>query len=406
MSTVSSPTPSLPETPPAHATPEVAEAHDVAAVEAAPAATHVWVLPISGGHFPLQLAEVLWLLPTCRPAIALGSSGGNIAAYLATAGAWTPGGLHAAIGNMHSNLFIKSWWPSYLPYLPSVLKGYFKGSAYDSNDAFLRVFADLFSTPEAADALAATELWTGTYNTSLGATQLFCNRGADATLLKPSHRSDDLLNVVPPIYAGYDREVLARSCFASASVPAIFPPHYINGSYYIDGGTAYSSPLTVLQPALRRRFGKPAAVHLTYLSPYNIQAPAFTECYEPILKANLTHAAECVPGTMYNQGVDAVSEILKSSMLQDRMAGVTLVGDPDELEYTEAVMTYDEFQTYQTKRLTQPRSCTEVYPLSSERISIVSFTPDDIERAIASVKTLGVRTWLPADAPAAVRDVV
>ena len=118
-------------------------------------------------------------------------------------------------------------------------------------------------------------------------------------------------------------------------------------------------------------------------------------CYEPVLKTAIQAPAECVPGTMYNQGVDAVSEVLKSLMLQDRMAGVLLVGDPSELVYTEETMDYDAFQAFQARRLALPRSFVEVYPLSKEHISIVSFGPDDIRKVIASVTQLGVRSWLP-----------
>lgn len=358
--------------------------------------TQVYVLPVSGGYFPLQIAELTWMTTSPPPSLVLGSSGGNIAAYLATAGDWSPTGIHQAINVMNSKVFLQSWWPAYLPYLPSVLKGYFKGSAYNSNQAFLDTFAALFTDPRAAAALATTELWSGTYNTTAGATQLFCNRAQGDARLQPDPTTNTLLNVVPPIYAGQDTRLLAQVCFASAAVPAIFPAQPIQGSFYIDGGTAYSSPLTELRPELERTLAG-TSFHVTYFSPYNIQAPAYTVCYEPMLKSTLTSASppECVPGTMYNQGVDAVSEVLKSLMLQDRMAGVMLIGAPHTLTYSETVMTYDEFQAFQTQRHTYPRSFVEVYPLSTQHLSIVSFGPDDIRRAMASVTQLGVRAWLP-----------
>jgi hypothetical protein len=358
--------------------------------------THVYVLPVSGGYFPLQLAELTWMANAPKPTLVLGSSGGNIAGYIATAASWSPTGIDQVIGNMYSNLFIKSWWPAYLPYLPSVLKGYFKGSAYNSNDAFIDVFSNLFKESTAAATLASTELWSGTYNTTAGATQLFCSRSQSDALLQPSPATQDLLNVIAPIYTQGDARLLAKVCFASAAVPAVFPAQSIQGSSYIDGGTAYSSPLTELRPELERILGG-KSIHITYFSPYNIQAPAFTVCYEPTLKTSAKTEPECVPGTMYNQGVDAVSEILKSLMLQDRMTGVLLVGSPTELVATEEIMSYDEFQAFQQRRLSYPRSFVEVYPLSKTHISIVSFGPDDIRNAIASVTQLGVRAWLPSN---------
>lgn len=357
--------------------------------------SQIFILPVSGGYFPLQIAQLLWMHVT--PSIVVGSSGGNIAGYLSTAGGWSEEGIQTVIDKMYSSLFIKSWWPEYLPYLPSVLKGYFKGSAYDSNTAFIEIFKEFFSTPLGSTTLASTEHWTGTYNTTLGATQLFCSRSEDNALLHPGAHNNTLLNVVSPIYTAGDIITLAQACFASASVPAVFPPQHIMGSYYIDGGTAYSSPLTVLKESLQTVVNKGA--HLTYFSPYDIQSPAFTVCYEPGMKAS-TLGTECVPGTMYNQGVDAVSEILKSLMLQDRMAGVSLIGDPALLIYTEYIMSHDEFKDLQEKRKDYPRTFVEVYPLSKEHISIIYFTPDDIRRVIASVTQIGVRMWaLPLPTP-------
>lgn len=351
----------------------------------------VYVLPVSGGYFPLQIAELLWM-DAPPPSLVLGSSGGNIAAYLATAGAWTRTGIQNVLTNMYSGLFIKSWWPAYLPYLPSVLKGYFKGSAYNSNEEFVTLFQRLFENPEAATTLATTELWTGTYNTTAGATQLFCSRPQASALLQPTPSMGQLLNVVPPVYTSGDLLTLAKVCFASAAVPAVFPAQSINDAMYIDGGTAYSSPLTPLRSELKKAVGE--RVHITYFSPYDIQTSAFNVCYEPVLKTAATQ--ECAPGTMYNQGVDAFSEIFKSMMLQDRMAGVSLIGDPATLVYKEEIMSYDQFQAFQATRADYARSFVEVYPLSKDHISIVSFGPEDIQKVIDSVTSLGVRTWVPA----------
>lgn len=355
----------------------------------------MYVLPVSGGYFPLQIAELLWMdADVAPPSLVLGSSGGNIAAYLATAGAWTREGIHRVVTYMYSSLFIKSWWPAYLPYLPSVLKGYFKGSAYDSNnDDFTSIFKRLFDDPASATTLANTELWTGTYNTTAGATQLFCSGAQASALLRPNPLLNQLYNVVEPVYASGDLTTLAKVCFASAAVPAVFPAQSIHDNVYIDGGTSYSSPLTPLRSELAKvTTGR--NVHITYFTPYDIQASSFNVCYEPVMKtANNT---ECAPGTMYNQGADAFGEIFKSMMLQDRMAGVSLIGDPETLTYTEEHMSYDQFQAFQAKRYTHSRSFVEVYPLSKQHISIVSFTPEDIQRVIASVTTVGVRAWTAA----------
>lgn len=370
--------------------------------------THVFVLPVSGGHFPHQLAAIEWLADAgTAPDLALGSSGGNIAAYLAAAGGWSPTGMHAVIDQMYSGLFVKSWWPPYLAYMPSVIKGYFKGSVYDTNPEFLRVFASLFGGAAGDAALERTEIWSGTFNISLSATHLFCNRTAADAALRPDAMAQSLLNVEQYTYVGPDRETLARVCIASAAIPAVFPPQEILGQRHVDGGTSFTSPLSPMQASLRAHLGD-GSFHITYLSSYNVQdTMTYKVCYDASLKTMLrrepedvsydTEAVDCAPGSIYTQGFDAVREVMKSQALQDRKAGVDLLGAPADVQYTERIVTHDEFVAFERARAAYKRSFVETYPLSTDHIAISAFTPADIRRVMAaSQHALGLRCWYVA----------
>lgn len=354
-------------------------------------APHVYVLPVSGGYFPLQVAALQWMNGV-RPAVVMGSSGGNIAAYLSAAGGWSPTGTLPLMDYMYSGLFIKSWWPFYLGYLPSVLRGYFKGSVYAANPKFLEIFTELLTQPEAKASLDATELWTGTYNTTANLTQLFCNKAEGTSLLRPEPALAPLLNMGAPVYAAGDVELIGKACFASAAVPAVFPAQIIGDSAYVDGGTSYSSPLTCLQSEVRTAMG--SSFHMTYFSPYNLEAPTFKVCHENLFSPH--QPPNCKPSTIVNNGLDASTQVLKSLMLQDRHNGINLVGPAHQLTYTESVLDYAQFQAFQAERAGWDRSFVEVYPMSQDNLFLLSFTPEDVRRVIASVTQVGVRCWRPS----------
>jgi len=343
---------------------------------------HVYILPVSGGYFPLQLAGLSWMEGAPTPDLVLGTSGGNTSAYIAMAGGWTADGIQRTIAaaNLNSGLFVRSWWPEHLFYIPSILKGYFKGSAYRTTPYITQTFEALYG--ENKEQIVSTEVWTGVYNATQGASQFFCNRSSASALLHPTEVSVAPYNVAPSIYADGDIPLIASASLASASVPAVLTPQYIQGSLYYDGGMTYSSPLTALHTSLKPYVGARGA-HLTYFSPYDTSSPAFPDLYEYEYQGN-------VPGTMYTNGFNAVKELYKSLMISDIMTGVSMLGDTT---FTNHVMTRDEFQAYQRQRRSMRSSFVEVYPLVTTRMSYTSFTASDITDAMASVTQVGVRAW-------------
>lgn len=356
----------------------------------------IYVLPISGGYFPHQLAMIEWMNSTgIKPDLVLGSSGGNVAAYLALSANWNNTIMKKNIIYLNSKILIKSWWPDYLQYLPSIVKGYPSGSLYNINPKFYKLFSTLFQYAD----ITATELWSGTFNKTRGTTHCFCNKSAQTSIVKDSSPYNrELLNYQAFTYVDGDVSKLGKVCFASAAVPAIFPPIPIDNELHIDGGDSFTSPLTPMKNALQKTVANDS-FHLTYMSPYNIQNPSTEMCDISdiqCISANY-EGAKNTGGTMYNQGQSAMAVLLKSLALQDRMYGINLItnnGNEQSILLEERIISYSEFVQLQSTRQTYYRSMLELYPLSKSYVTITKFTGKDILSIMdQTTKQMGMRIW-------------
>ena len=360
----------------------------------------LYVLPISGGYFPHQLAVLEWLSnSSTKPDIALGSSGGNVSSYVSMAGNWDPLVIRKKIiSRMSSKIFIKSWWPSYLFYLPSMLKGYFKGSMYNINPDFFKFFKSIYNPSN----IKITELWSGTFQQDCSMTQLFCNLSNQEAQVKHSEKSNgELLNYLPFIYCDGDISNLSKVCFASASIPVVLPSVKINDNNYTDGGNSFASPLTPMKESLQATIGN-QKLDLTYITPYNIQSAGTQFCHTVVDSGNVdgmnlgSTYTQSNYGSMYSQGKYALNALLKSLYLQDRMSGLELVqsGYQDKTTlYEEKIVSFDEFKAIEERRKSYQRTLLEVYPLMDSHISIVKFGPNDILDIMDQTSQVGIRFW-------------
>ncbi len=250
----------------------------------------VYVLPVSGGHFAVQLGELAAVAasndirsargdaapPAERPpALALASSGGNMAAYAGLASNWSRKRLYSQAEFIRSGAFAAGWGGN----LDSVfLAGPFFKAMFRPGYGFLPVFNRSF-TP--ASITASTEIWTGMLHVRTKQQQLLTNKAEGATLIVPvdtsAPESIDSLPLgsnAPPIYADGDLSLIARATLASASIPWFLPPVKILGEDYSDGGEIYASPLTVAADEVYGlSLGGTRALRITYFSPRNITIP-------------------------------------------------------------------------------------------------------------------------------------
>jgi predicted acylesterase/phospholipase RssA len=218
----------------------------------------VWSSSISGGAFPYQLqamitclqakekaSKELELIQTAEwtPDINMGTSGGNVATYIAMSGNYTVGGINRVIQMMNSRMFSRSWAPKGLDFMPTWIFAVIEGSIYKPGygpEKLLEAFSD-------SKSIQLTETWTGTYNKTQERTVLFCNKKLNDSYISGVTYDPFTFKTLPLRYMDGNFELISRVVTASASVPLLFEPVIIEEEEYVDGGVSYASPITPLQ---------------------------------------------------------------------------------------------------------------------------------------------------------------
>lgn len=222
----------------------------------------VYVLPVSGGWFPMQLM-LLGQLYQARllnaggrfksrqeytPDICCAASGGNIATYIAMAGDWSDTGIRRVSSNIHSEMFCRNWWPGYMSFLPTWILGVFAGALFRTGYGACVLLSKIF-TPS---TIQQTEIWTGTFNQSTRTCELFCNKKPGDTYVWPLTYNRFLYRSMPLNFLSGNMSEIGKAIMASASIPFIFNSQTIGNHEYADGGIMYASPLTPLQDEICR----------------------------------------------------------------------------------------------------------------------------------------------------------
>lgn len=321
----------------------------------------IWIycLPVSGGALVSHLA-LLQVVYEARlkaiggikrgyfsyaPHIVLGSSGGNVSAFIAQASDWTSAGINTNVRSMNSNLFMKKWVPEKLSIVPDVPFFLVKGSLYNQGIGARPLFRELF-TPE---TIQRSELWLGTYDIKHKKAQFFCNRSqSDSYITEPFFNEEQSLYYAMPLkFMDGDIDKLADICIASATIPAIVPPKEIDGRLYADGGVMYPSPLSVLHKELLRivtgkeRVPISKSFQLETSSPDNVEFVYSEKKEQKEKKLRMFYFYPYQPnGLEYpGNGRDInirsyLDSILNVSMMQDRNTGIELLNtlSPNGLE--------------------------------------------------------------------------
>ena len=222
----------------------------------------VYVLPVSGGWFPMQLM-LLGQVYQARllnaggrfksaqeytPDICCAASGGNIATYIAMAGDWSDAGISRVSSNIHSEMFCRNWWPGYMTFLPTWVLGIFAGALFRTGYG-ANMLLDKIFTPS---TIQKTEIWTGTFNQSTRTCELFCNKKPGETYVWPLTYNRFLYRSMPLNFLRGNMMEIGKAIMASASIPFIFNSQTIGNHEYADGGIMYASPLTPLQDEICR----------------------------------------------------------------------------------------------------------------------------------------------------------
>jgi len=333
------------------------------------------VMPVSGGGFVVQLAA-LQLLSGINfvPDVTLGSSGGNVAAYVGAAANWRRAGIERIARELSNNLFVQSWNSfSFMAFL----LGYYKGELYNCGNGveeFLqRHFAD--------DTIGYYELWTGTYNQQRQRACLFSNRSRGETTLDPTIIDIDMAQCLPPVYTDGNFSLIAKASSASASIPALVPAQVIFGENYVDGGVSSASPLTVMkEPIIHYMKNTHQPLHLVYINSDNLSAP-------PDVTIN----------TALDRTKQAIDALIRSHGVIDRQIGYDIIRchNPDgEIHKDEFPCTPDNLQRLSTIWDNLHCSMLEVYPQKGVEVNITDFTGDDVLDKIAEARDIcHCRLW-------------
>ena len=226
---------------------------------------NIYVLPISGGYITTHFAFLSEVYDAkkiqnggkfdkgCQqyqPDMAMGSSGGNMAIYLAMAADWSSEGIERLTANLNTDIFIRSWLPKSLSFLPSWLLGFHRGTMYRHGEGNPELFSRFFTT----ESIQRVEVWTGTYNKKCHKAQFSCNLCSGSSLINPIFfdHEKSLLNCLPHKYLCGNIYWIAITTIASASIPMVVDGQIIDDESHSDGGNMYASPLSVLSQDICR----------------------------------------------------------------------------------------------------------------------------------------------------------
>jgi predicted acylesterase/phospholipase RssA len=322
----------------------------------------ILVLPISGGCFCAQLA-ILQHLCNCGyvPDVSLGSSGGNLCAYVAAAADWNAYGIVRVASQLNNELFLTEWAAN--PSLSKVV-GFFKGYTHQQGIGVKKLIESFF-TPS---SIAKYEIWTGTYNNTKKKARVFCNRSESTAKLNCKSLNTNLLQCIPVCYASGDIDLIVKVGVASASIPCIVPPQVIGGEEHMDGGLYGASPLTLLKDCIWKQ-AKDQGVHIVYVNAFDLSRPASKETNNVI---------DC-----YKQSTAAV---VQSQIIMDRWHAHSLVAmttDCDDLSHVTFECTESSLRVFLKLRRYLTSSLLEIYPLVAEEINLARFDGRAVVDAMA-----------------------
>lgn len=331
-------------------------------------------MPISGGSFPHQLAIMKILMGVdYRPTLILASSGGNIATYLTMASKWDLCGINRVVRSISSKLFVRSWLPNSLEWIPSWIPGIFMGSIYRPSQDAYSVFRSYFSPTDVKDI----EVWVGAVNNKTGKLCLFGNRNEEQSVIKSRHYQSSLVNSEPLKYLNGDVDKICCASIASSSVPVITQCQVIDGNEYTDGGVKYASPLTPLQGELSRIGDIMKGIHIVYVSGYNT-------------RDNLT-PQEMKPN-IFTNGVSATSHIAKGFVIHDRLTAYSLIARYGSINH--AVLDDKKIREIWDLRSQCSSSLVEICPESRDVLDFTDFEGQDVLDMMEESSThINIQVW-------------
>lgn len=337
----------------------------------------VLILPVSGGGLVSQLAAIQLLCEACYvPRVTLSSSGGNVAAYIAAAANWKWAAVKRLSAEINSKILFTPWYSiSSL----ALIVGYFKGEVYNHGIGVNPFMHKYFSN----ESIIKYEIWTGTYNKTKRLTQFFCNRSKETAIINTDLIDKNLHQMLPPVYADGDIDLISKACMASASIPALVPGQVYEGDIYVDGGVASASPISLMQdPLIIYADEHDLPLHLTYVNSENLANP---------------NKVSSAVANMMETWQQAALDILRAQAVLDRLAAYRMISGYNggkKLEQDDFPCTNKTLKIVNEIRSHLRYTLLEIYPEEYYSVDVTKFTGDDIVNMINKVTPrLRCRFW-------------
>jgi len=329
--------------------------------------TNVWILPISGGYFPNQIAIVKQFLnKKYKPDIMLATSGGNLTAYLTLISGFNASKIDFFAHQLRSQMFLKPWS---MVYPLSMVMGYYNGSLYSSGIGVEEFMTDYLTKNNVFDC----EIWTGTVNKKKNKPQLFCNLSEkDSKLSKYFCRQQNDETCLTPIHADGDIAKIIKYSKASAAIPGYVPPIIIDDEEYVDGGHYSPSPIQLLNNILINYVkDEDSKLHMIYIhsendEKYKIKTTTILDDWLSFLNSNISN--QC------RGDCNCAKNILSTFDLNNIKFCQGNITKEDDRFYHE----YDKIKANHMYTLLK------LYPLVDTGLSINNFNGDDVRKIIDS----------------------
>jgi len=227
----------------------------------------VLVLPVSG-HGTIEQLGILSALmkKKYKPKVSLGASGGAITAALAIAFDWDCEAIFKWLTSIDSDEILGE------KFLGAPISALTSISMYEVGQGLDVVFKYI-ARPEFSKNFRNQELIISAQNQTLGRLEIFSTVSSENSIL---HGSKGSLNIFgTSCFISFLGDIpddkvfskkLEKVVRATSAVPMVFPPVEIDGSFYIDGGVGFSSPLAPFMGLVKGR-------DVLYIFPEDIDEP-------------------------------------------------------------------------------------------------------------------------------------
>lgn len=320
----------------------------------------IFVLPVSGGSFPCQLAALHKLTEyNISSDVICCSSGGNVAAYIMHCAHWDQNKLNSIITQLKQEMFLRSW-NSFA--ISNAAMGYFKGSMYKEGYGC----KDLLNTFLDNSSIMSKEIWSGVYDVENQQAQLFCNKSKETSILAAQGDIDlTLYQTKTPIYTSGNIPIISQVINASASIPGIVTPQKIYDNYYVDGGMGAASPMIFLQDNMITLASKKKMLHLIYINGCDLNNAAHISAQQDNFMQYIQQSMNIVFRTM---------------LLNDRLTCYQIITRLKNAKLNIIGGRLDETfnATYSAVKKSYPYTLLEIYPYTYNAINITNFNSTQI----------------------------